>query len=37
MSGVLVFTEVKDGRLKKPSREALSIGVREIGRASATK
>jgi len=26
MSGVLVFTEVKDGKLKKTSREALSIG-----------
>jgi len=26
MAGVLVFTEVKDGRLKKVSREALSIG-----------
>ena len=26
MSGVLVFTEVKDGKLKKASREALSIG-----------
>ena len=28
MAGVLVFCEVKDGRLKKPSREALSIGRR---------
>ena len=26
MPGVLVFTEVKDGKLKKASREALSIG-----------
>jgi len=26
MAGVLVFTEVKDGKLKKPSREALAIG-----------
>ena len=26
MPGVLVFTEVKDGKLKKTSREALSIG-----------
>ncbi|HEY6843151.1 MAG TPA: electron transfer flavoprotein subunit alpha/FixB family protein [Thermoanaerobaculia bacterium] len=26
MSGVLVFTEVKDGKLKKVSREALAIG-----------
>lgn len=26
MSGVLVFTEIKDGKLKKASREALSIG-----------
>ena len=26
MPGVLVFTETKDGKLKKPSREALSIG-----------
>ena len=26
MPGVLVFTEVKDGKLKKVSREALSIG-----------
>ncbi|HEY8131895.1 MAG TPA: electron transfer flavoprotein subunit alpha/FixB family protein [Thermoanaerobaculia bacterium] len=26
MAGVLVFCEVKDGKLKKPSREALSIG-----------
>jgi len=26
MAGVLVFSEVKDGKLKKPSREALSIG-----------
>src|SRR3984893_10254342 len=26
MAGVLVFGEGKDGRLKKPSREALSIG-----------
>ncbi|HLJ73518.1 MAG TPA: electron transfer flavoprotein subunit alpha/FixB family protein [Thermoanaerobaculia bacterium] len=26
MAGVLVFTEVKDGKLKKTSREALSIG-----------
>jgi electron transfer flavoprotein alpha subunit len=28
MSGVLVFTESKDGKLKKASREALSIGRR---------
>jgi electron transfer flavoprotein alpha subunit len=26
MPGVLVFTEIKDGKLKKASREALSIG-----------
>ncbi len=26
MAGVLVFTEVKDGKLKKASREALSVG-----------
>lgn len=26
MAGVLVFTEIKDGKLKKASREALSIG-----------
>ena len=26
MAGVLVFTESKDGKLKKVSREALSIG-----------
>lgn len=26
MAGVLVFTELKDGKLKKASREALSIG-----------
>ena len=26
MPGVLVFTELKDGKLKKASREALSIG-----------
>jgi electron transfer flavoprotein alpha subunit len=26
MAGVLVFTEMKDGKLKKASREALSIG-----------
>ncbi len=26
MSGVLVFTEIKDGKLKKASRETLSIG-----------
>jgi electron transfer flavoprotein alpha subunit len=26
MAGVLVFTEVKDGKLRKASREALSIG-----------
>src|SRR5829696_4980954 len=26
MTGVLVFTEMKDGKLKKASREALSIG-----------
>ena len=26
MSGVLVFTEIKEGKLKKASREALSIG-----------
>ena len=26
MPGVLVFTEIKDGKLKKTSREALSIG-----------
>lgn len=26
MSGVLVFTEIKDGKLRKASREALSIG-----------
>ncbi|HMC20708.1 MAG TPA: electron transfer flavoprotein subunit alpha/FixB family protein [Thermoanaerobaculia bacterium] len=26
MAGVLVFCEVRDGKLKKPSREALSIG-----------
>jgi electron transfer flavoprotein alpha subunit len=26
MPGVLVFSEVKDGKLRKPSREALSIG-----------
>ncbi len=26
MSGVVVFTEIKDGKLKKASREALSIG-----------
>ncbi|MGZ7040949.1 MAG: hypothetical protein ACXVH7_04070 [Thermoanaerobaculia bacterium] len=26
MPGVLVFCEVKDGRLKKASREALSVG-----------
>ena len=26
MAGVLVFTEIKDGKLKKVSREALSIG-----------
>lgn len=26
MAGVVVFAEIKDGRLKKPSREALSIG-----------
>ena len=26
MAGVLVFTEVKDGKLKKVSREALTIG-----------
>jgi electron transfer flavoprotein alpha subunit len=30
MAGVLVFTEVKDGRLKKASREALTIG-RKLG------
>ena len=28
MPGVLVFTEIKDGKLKKASREALSIGRR---------
>jgi electron transfer flavoprotein alpha subunit len=28
MPGVLVFTELKDGKLKKASREALSIGRR---------
>jgi len=28
MAGVLVFTEIKDGKLKKASREALSIGRR---------
>ena len=26
MAGVLVFCEVKDGKIKKVSREALSIG-----------
>jgi len=26
MAGVLVFTEIKDGKLKKASREALTIG-----------
>src|SRR5690349_12665674 len=26
MPGVLIFTEIKDGKLKKASREALSIG-----------
>lgn len=26
MAGVLVFCEVKDGKLKKASREALTIG-----------
>ena len=30
MAGVLVFGEVKDGRLKKASREALSI-ARKLG------
>jgi electron transfer flavoprotein alpha subunit len=33
MSGVLVFTEIKDGKLKKASREALSIG-RKLAEAS---
>src|SRR5687768_15909542 len=33
MAGVLVFTEIKDGRLKKASREALSIG-RKLAEAS---
>jgi electron transfer flavoprotein alpha subunit len=33
MSGVLVFTEIKDGKLKKASREALSIG-RKIAEAN---
>jgi electron transfer flavoprotein alpha subunit len=28
MAGVLVFTELKDGKMKKASREALSIGRR---------
>lgn len=31
MSGVLVFAEVKDGKLKKASREALSIGRKLAG------
>jgi electron transfer flavoprotein alpha subunit len=33
MPGVLVFTELKDGKLKKASREALSIG-RKLAEAS---
>jgi electron transfer flavoprotein alpha subunit len=33
MPGVLVFTEIKDGKLKKASREALSIG-RELAEAA---
>jgi electron transfer flavoprotein alpha subunit len=28
MAGVLVFAEVKEGKLKKPSRETLSIGAK---------
>jgi electron transfer flavoprotein alpha subunit len=33
MAGVLVFTEIKDGKLRKTSREALSIG-RKIAEAA---
>ncbi|HVS32762.1 MAG TPA: electron transfer flavoprotein subunit alpha/FixB family protein, partial [Thermoanaerobaculia bacterium] len=31
MAGVLVFCEVKDGKLKKTSREALAVGGRIAG------
>jgi len=34
MAGVLVVTESKDGKLKKVSREALTIG-RKLGEVSA--
>lgn len=33
MGDVLVFVEVKDGKLRKPSREALSIGRKLAGQA----
>jgi electron transfer flavoprotein alpha subunit len=33
MAGVLVFCEVKDGKLRKASREALSIGRKLAGKA----